>query len=141
MKSGFAENTLLNSSLPFSGPLFLWEISMWRVYDDETIVEGEKAELLEKRLGIIAIVQKRELTGREVLNFWDWYYFKEGYWYGADLFGIQDQILHFTDKIDCVLAGRMIKDSMYQKIIARALSDPGFPRRSAEPSQEEKGRR
>lgn len=71
-------------------------------------------------------------VGRQVLRLHDWYYWRvdEGVWVGGDLMGIIDLLLA-REPIIALCQGRRIPVVRYNAIVARAMSDPDFPRKSA----------
>lgn len=100
-------------------------------YDNGYVYEGSSPRTVRIRHGVICVVQPDPEVGRSVVDGNDWYYCKNGIWFGADTHGILDQMVHFAEQIDCVLQGRMIDRITYQRIIAAACNDSGFPRKSA----------
>lgn len=95
-------------------------------YDD-----GTTAIDTTQKHGVICVVQEDAEVGRAIIDSFDWYYRKDGIWFGADTHGVLDQMVHFSEAIDAILQGRMVSRDTYQQIISNALADPDFPRKSA----------
>lgn len=107
------------------------DVVLWRIYYadgsifDSTMGEPEDAP----GHGIVAVVDRNEQLGRVVLSGWDWMYYDGAEWYGADLHGMLDRLLHrLTTR--AVLQGRMVNQSQWEDIMDRAVTDPDFPIRS-----------
>lgn len=83
------------------------------------------------RRGVVAVVYPDPVTGRIVLHRWDWYYLKRGEWWGSDVHGLLDQMMHHADEIDLVVQGRTFTNDRYRDVLERAMTDPDFPARSA----------
>ena len=104
---------------------------MWRVYyDDGSHSDNE----VTNPYRMIAVVQPREKTGREVLHRYPYYILKNGVWYGVeDSESTHQQFAYFAKDIDAFLMGIWAGEDNYTAIIRRATEDviPGIPRRSA----------
>lgn len=101
----------------------------WRIYyDDGTYSDNE----ITQPYRVICVVQPREKTGREVIRAHPYYILKDGVWRPAeDLASLVQQVIYFAPQIDAVLMGIWTDEDNYNSIINAALSDEGFPRRSA----------
>ena len=101
----------------------------WRVYyDDGTYSTDEVTQPYR----VIAIVQPREKTGREVLQAHPYYILKNGVWRTAEDTGsLVQQMIYFAKDIDAVVMGIWTDEDNYNSIIHAAIHDEGFPRRSA----------
>jgi len=85
---------------------------------------------------VVCVVHKTE-NGRQCLNTWDWYIYRSDVgWWGVDMMGMVDQVMHFTDKVMGVKQGRCIPDQDYYEIMSRARSDPDFPKQTARKKNE-----
>jgi len=92
---------------------------LWKIYyDDGFVLDGYDDTQLPKdrRLGVVVIADIDSKHGRQIWKGFDWYYYKNDLWYGADLQGMLDQIMHFLDQIKWVIQGRMVTHSDYEKI-------------------------
>lgn len=83
------------------------------------------------RRGVVAVAYPDPDVGRVVLHRWDWYYLKRGAWWGSDVHGLLDQMMQHADAITLVLQGRTFTNDRYREVLARAMTDPDFPPRSA----------
>jgi hypothetical protein len=104
---------------------------MWRIwYDNGSSFSDEDGppELAPGR-GVICIVQDAERTGRVKLSGADYYIWKEGQWFRADLFGLWDYLVEPGHKK--VVFGRTVARHLYNQILRQAEADDRFPRRSA----------
>lgn len=52
----------------------------------------------------------------------DWYWYRQGEWFGGDLFGLLDHLLYKRAET-LVFAGRTIPDDDYKQIITQAIKD------------------
>lgn len=109
----------------------------WKIfYSDESTFSSEEGSPLEApSFGILVIVQSDsgevDSVGREVLNRWDWYFYEptRGEWWGCDLQGLLDRLLHNLPTV-AVKQGRSVHNSLYKKVVNKATKDPDFPIRS-----------
>lgn len=105
---------------------------LWRVYYGDGATRGsDEDRATMPRRGVVAVVYPDPETGRAVLHRWDWYYLRRGDWWGSDVFGLLDQMMHYADEIELVLQGRTFTNDRYRAVLARAFADPDFPPRSA----------
>lgn len=70
-------------------------------------------------------------NGRQILHFWDWYYYRKrgesGYWWGADLHGLLDQLLwDENNEIIAIKQGRTIGNKRFNDILKKAMADSDF---------------
>lgn len=107
----------------------------WRIYySDGTTFDSSMGSPSEAPgLGIAVIVQPDPDTGRVLMCKWDYYFYhqKYGQWWGADSFGIIDQLT--SDRagdVVAVKAGRTMHSPEYKELYNRAVSDPDFARKS-----------
>lgn len=68
-------------------------------------------------------------VGRRITSACDFYVYRDGEWYGSDLFGMIDQVLHHPGCL--VKAGRYMHVKEWQAILLRAKDDPDFRPKSA----------
>ncbi|MDT8442597.1 MAG: hypothetical protein RQ723_13230 [Desulfuromonadales bacterium] len=66
-----------------------------------------------------------------VLHRWNWYWLRDGVWYGGDVFGLLDQMQHYAHQIECVAQGRTVLNALMADTLMRAHADPDFPPKSA----------
>ena len=105
----------------------------WRIYYgdgstfDDTAGEPNDAPAH----GVVAVVYPDLEVGRFVLHQWDWYYCKNGEWWGSDTFGLLDQMMHFAPQITAIKQGRTFTNPEYRTVLGRAIGDPDFPPKSA----------
>lgn len=102
----------------------------WRIYygDGTTADECDSPPCRD----VQAVVQADETVGREVITKHDFYLLVDGRWIGVDTFGLIDHCL----ESGTVLAGRCLPTPQYRAIIEAALTDPAFPRKSAQYAEE-----
>ena len=103
----------------------------WRIfYSDRTVFDSSMGEPEDAPPhGIIAVVQADRDCGRFVLNGWDWYYFDGTEWWGADLLGLLDRLMHNLPTRG-VKQGRMASTDVWQEMMDRAVTDPDFPKKT-----------
>ena len=107
---------------------------MWKIYyDDGFVFEGdENAEIPKsRRTGVIVIAEEDQDHGRNLWQGADWYFCRNGRWYGADLFGVLDQTMHCIEELNWVLAGRTVEEEKYNLIVKKAMTDEGMPPKTA----------
>ena len=111
----------------------------WRIYygDGSTYDSSQGPPASASGYNVQAIIQPDRSrpggnVGTVVLHLHDWYYYRRdsGMWCGGDLTGLLDQLLS-RSPIEAVCQGRLIPRNQFDQIIARAMNDPDFPRKSA----------
>lgn len=109
----------------------------WRIYyDDETTFDSTQGTPEEApSFGILCVTMRDDEHGRLILNGWDWYYFDGVSWWGADVHGLLDRLLHNLPT-RAVKIGRMAPSEVWRKTYARASHDPDFPPKSARAKRE-----
>lgn len=92
---------------------------------------------------VMCVAQKDEKTGCSVYNQWDWYFYSDeiGGWFGADLFGVMDQMMHNCNQIRAVIQGRVTTNANFARILDAARNDPELPRKSAKDKRETRGQK
>ncbi len=105
----------------------------WRIYyiGGSTFDSSQGAPFDAPKEGCGVIVAPDPEVGRALIHRWNWYYFKSGIWWGADIFGLLDQFKHFAPEITAVIEGRTGLNSEWNELLARADADPDFPIKSA----------
>jgi hypothetical protein len=102
----------------------------WRIYYDDgstfdnTMGEPEQAPAY----GVQIINRNHDENGAMLVHHWDFYYWKEGKgWFGGDIFGLLDQLLHDNEnKIRAVKQGRTLIPDDFKSILNKAHNDPDF---------------
>ena len=106
----------------------------WRIYydDDSTFDSTMGAPVDAPAFGVICIVNPHPDHGRVIMNGWDWYYYhsEEEGWWGADIHGLVDHLLHNLP-FQALKQGRNAPDKDWQRILAKAIADPDFPVKSS----------
>jgi len=105
----------------------------WRIYyDDGSTFDSSQGEPEDApSFGVVFIPQPDEQVGRMVMQGWDWYYFnKSGQWWGCDIYGLLDRLLHNLPT-RALKQGRTMGNDAYQKLRSVATNDPDFPIKSA----------
>lgn len=107
----------------------------WRIcYDegpplDNLICPNPRDIPIEKRWGVVAIVQRSALRNKEVCC-GPWLYYMRGKWWCTDGndngVGIIDRWVHSAHEIECCLPGRWISDDEWNAIKIAADNDPDF---------------
>jgi hypothetical protein len=116
-----------------------WSVTMlqWRIYYDNGQVfdstEGKPEDAPSH--GILVITEKDQDHGRLCLNGWDWYYHDGECWWGADLHGLLDRLLHNLPT-HAVKQGRMAPQKVWHDTLDRAVTDPDFPAKGAKHKRE-----
>ncbi|NIQ01597.1 MAG: hypothetical protein GWM98_15430 [Nitrospinaceae bacterium] len=117
----------------------------WRIYygDGGTFSSDDGPPWEAPPHNVMAVAQKDARLGRAVYNQWDWYFYSDeiGGWYGADLFGIIDQVMHNCNRIRAVIQGRVTTSERFTKILDQARNDPDLPRKSAKGGWESRGQK
>lgn len=91
----------------------------WKVYySNGTTMEGEGRGSPIGR-GVQAIVQDHPEVGVEIVTSSDYYVWKNGRWFGVDIFGLFDYLLD----TNIVGMGTTIKREEYQKIMKEAMKE------------------
>lgn len=103
----------------------------WRIYYDDgtTFSSYQGTPEAAPSLGIIAIVQPDPEVGRHIVCKFDFYYYRQFQWWGADLIGMVDQFLHCGAR--ALKAGRTVSNQQFRDIYESAKDDPDFPNKSA----------
>ncbi len=103
---------------------------LWRIYYDDgsTFDNSQGSPQDVPAYGVICIVYQNELIGRTIMQRKDWYYYAsdEGQWWGSDLHGVLDRLLHRLPTI-ALCQGRNVSNKTYSKIMGMADKDPDFP--------------
>lgn len=103
----------------------------WRIYYgdgstyDSTTGNPEEAPPLNVQLIIMSDTE----NGRRILHLWDWYYWTGIEWWGSDLHGMLDNLLH--GKIVAVKQGRNVSNKTYHDLMKKATQDKDFKPKSA----------
>lgn len=103
----------------------------WRIYYGDNFTYSDADGPLDQapKRNVQVIVYPDSEVGRVVLSLRDFYWLADYGWDGGDIFGLWDYLAQPGSKI--VLFGRAVRTSHYRQVLARALSDPGFPKKSA----------
>lgn len=109
----------------------------WRIYygDGSSFDSSEGSPLDAPSYGIICAVYPDELVGRAIMHGWDWYYWVNGQWWGSDIYGVLDRMLHNLP-LQALKQGRNVSNQVYRKIMTTADKDPDFPPKSGKLSKE-----
>lgn len=110
-----------------------WRIE-WRIrYKDGAVFDNLQGEPWEApRLKVQIITQISDETGRYNQTQSDYYVWRDGRWYGCDLFHVWEYLfVDVRDHPPAVLAGYTIDTPAYLAILRDAEADPDFPARSA----------
>lgn len=101
----------------------------WKIFyeDGSTYSSDDGPPETAPALGVQVIVQEDLDTGRYNQSGSDYYVFRDGRWWGVDIFGLFDFLIHHAP----VTFGRTIANKDYLEIYYQAEADPAFPRRSA----------
>lgn len=85
---------------------------------------------------VVAVRHKTE-NGSQTLNTWDWYIYRSDVgWWGVDMMGMVDQVMHFANLVHGVKQGRCVPDEQFQEIMRTARSDTDFPEQTARAKRE-----
>jgi hypothetical protein len=111
----------------------------WRIYyDDESTYDSDDGPPESAPpYGVLAIVFADRDHGRMVMNGWDWYFYHgtEENWWGADIHGLLDQLLHNLP-VRALKQGRNAPAKVWKETLQRAMVDPDFPLKSATSKRE-----
>lgn len=105
----------------------------WKIYyeDGQTFdsTQGEPEDA--PSYGVVVIVQNDEDVGRLIMHLWDWFYWRDDYkqWWGADVYGLHDQLLA-NKPIRAVKLGRNMHNREFGEIMERAANDSDFQTKS-----------
>lgn len=95
-------------------------------YDDDTTYTGDPYNA--PGLGVLIIVEDDSLHGRRIIQNGDYYCYDdrgEGMaWWESDFVGLIDYLI--KPGVKKVLIGRLVSNSLHQKVFDRAYSDPDF---------------
>lgn len=78
--------------------------------------------------GVVIIIQEDDYVGRLIMHLWDWFYWRadEGQWWGADVYGLHDQLLA-NKPISAVKLGRNMNSEKFHELMNQAADDVDFP--------------
>lgn len=109
----------------------------WRIYyDDKSTFDSSMGEPKDAPShGVLIVTVKDQDHGRLVLNGWDWYYHDGKEWWGADVHGLLDRLLHNLPT-HAVKQGRMCPSDVWRDMLDQAVKDPDFPIKSAKHKRE-----
>lgn len=102
----------------------------WKIYyDDGSTYSDELGDPFEAPArGVQIIAIEHPEVGRELLGKEDFYWYRDGRWFGGDNFGMYDYLLFPGPKK--VIFGRVISSVEFQKIIKRCNVDDYLPLKS-----------
>lgn len=105
----------------------------WRVYYDNgsTFSNEDGTPEQSPAFGVICIVSTNDLIGRIILHKHDWYWWiaDEKVWFGGDIFGLLDRLLHRLST-EAILQGRTVPNEAFRDTMGRADKDEDFPPKS-----------
>lgn len=105
------------------------ESLLWRIYYDDggTFSSADGTPACAPPFGVVAIVQPEPTVKRVIASGFDWYYYvdSEQQWWGGDLAGVLDRMLH-RKPVEYLLMGRSVDHATYHEIMRRADEDPDF---------------
>ena len=110
----------------------------WKIYygDGSTFSSEDGPPDDAPTLDVQVVAQRDETVGTKLVPSKDFYWWRDGRWYGGDLFGLFD---HLVRHGGCVKFGRYISDERYHAAMRRAKTDLEagvLPRKSAVHSSE-----
>lgn len=94
----------------------------WRIYygDGSTFDDQNGALDAAPGLGVIAVLHQAPCW-----SLWydkDWYWFRDGEWFGGDLTGLLDHLIYYRE-LTLVFMGRVIRDLDYRHILENAKQE------------------
>jgi hypothetical protein len=100
----------------------------WKIfYEDGSTFSSEDGSPTDApALGIQVIVQNDPDSGRYNQSGSDYYVYRDGRWWGVDIFGLFDFLIHHSP----VKFGRTTDNETYLSLFHRAEDDPDFLPRS-----------
>jgi len=104
----------------------------WRIYySDGTFFDSSMGEPKDAPPhGVIVIVERDPVMGRAIISGWNWYYHTGEAWWGSDVHGLLDRLMHNLPT-QAVKQGRMATTDIWRDTIDRAVLDEDFPLKSA----------
>jgi hypothetical protein len=104
---------------------------LWRIYyGDGTTFDNTQGEPEDAPpVDVQVIIQPNKDSGRQTIHQWDWYYWRNGLWYGSDIWGLLDQLL--WNNVTAVKQGRTLSNEDHEKIMKKAMADPDFAPQTA----------
>lgn len=103
----------------------------WRVYlaDGSTFSDEDGAPHEVPLAGVVAIAQADRSVGRTVTVGFNYYYFRDGEWWGCydSAAMLLELCTDMTGGITTVRAGRTVSNEAFHDIRVRARHDPGLP--------------
>jgi hypothetical protein len=92
-------------------------VTQWEVYyDDGTTITSEAGLPVEVRLfGIVCIAQRNPGKARLLMHGWDYWHEEDKQWWGCDLHGLIDRLLHRLP-VSALLQGRAVTNEAYNAI-------------------------
>jgi len=99
---------------------------LWRIYyGDGTTFDNTKGRPEDAPpVNVQVIIQPHRENGRQTIHSWDWYYRRDNYWYGCDIWGLIDQLL--WNNVTAVKQGRTLSNKDFDAVIKRAIADGDF---------------
>lgn len=111
----------------------------WKIYYEDGSTFDNTQGLPEDApsFGVLCVVFPDEEVGRMVMHGWDWFYYhkEDQNWWGADIHGLLDCLLH-NKPMKAVKQGRNTNADNYKKILNFAIDDPDFSVKSGEVKRE-----
>ena len=102
----------------------------WRIYYSDRLTHDSSMgePILAPAYGVICIVQLDPVVNRMIMHGWDWYYYEptSGQWWGSDMDGVKDRLLHRLPVI-ALCQGRNVSNDDFRIIMGLADQDPDFP--------------
>lgn len=111
----------------------LASMEKWRIYyDDGTVYDNTMGSPEDApNLGVMVVSCYEKGSGRQIYYNFDWYYFKDfgdgREWFGADIYGLLDQLLTYPKQIKCIKQGRSVRNEIFREILKKAINDDYIP--------------
>jgi hypothetical protein len=104
----------------------------WRVYydDDSTFDSSQGSPADSPGWGVVACVSIDKVEGHTLQSLSDYYVYDPSCgWVGVDLCGLFDRLGNRVPT-EAVCFGRMLPNTVYERVYDKALNDPDFPRKT-----------
>lgn len=96
---------------------------MWKIYYDNGTFDSTQGGPEDAPAHGVLVIAYYDNGQRRIVQKWDWYFFKDGQWWGADTHGLLDQLMMFPKEVRAVKMGRTVMDDVFQKALGSAIHD------------------
>lgn len=96
---------------------------MWKIYYDKGTFDSTQGDPEDAPTHGVLVIAFYDHGERRLVKGWDWYYFKDGQWWGSEIHGVVDQFMTYPRDVRALKQGRTVMDRPYQQAIDDAIND------------------